>query len=109
MLTRLGSNYILDRPSGLVWTLKQLSYLARTECTNTAEQSLVRECVFKLFAAFGNFVKEGDQLRPFLKVMLEPLFRTEDSEDSSEEVSLQMRRGVALKLLLPEPAIHSHQ
>lgn len=65
------------QPSGLVWTFKQLSYLARTETTKTPSLYHRREIIFKFFAAMANYMPTSVQLTPFLIDMIRPLYRTE--------------------------------
>jgi len=72
--------------SGLVWTFKQLAYHAKTEATVSPTQSYKRNCVFKIVAAVANFIKEKEQLMLFLPIFMEPLYRTDECEDSSEEI-----------------------
>jgi len=97
------------KPSGLKWKMMQLSYLARTEATTSPETSLVRDCVFKVFAAFSNFLKDPEPLQPWLRIMLEPLYRTDESQDSSEEIKLLSTQVSDLLRQIAGPAAFSKQ
>jgi U3 small nucleolar RNA-associated protein 20 len=77
---------VVVQSSGLVWTLKQLSYLARREATTTPEATARRDCIFKVFAALVQFMATSEAVLPHLKTLVEPLYRTEDSEESPDSI-----------------------
>jgi U3 small nucleolar RNA-associated protein 20 len=73
-------------PSGLVWTVKQLAYWARTETNQSPDTAFRREVVYKVFAAMVQFMKSAEDVLPHLNTVVESLYRTEESEASPPEI-----------------------
>jgi hypothetical protein len=87
--------------SGMLWTFKQLAFVARQEAVNTPERSARRECVFKWFAAMLQHMRPHAEVIPrFLLSMVRALYRTEICEKSADEIKVlasevaHMIRGV---------------
>jgi len=81
--TRRGRS---KNPSGLMWTIKQLGYMARQETNTTPEVAVRRDCVFKVVAAMVQFMGTVDRIKPFLDTIVESLYRTEENEASPDDI-----------------------
>lgn len=75
--------------SGLLWTYKQLVFVARQEAINTPQQTERRECIFKWFAAMLQHMRsESDVLPRFLLTMVRALYRTEECTKSPDTIRM---------------------
>ena len=81
-----GDADVVVKTSGLVWVCKQMAYLARIECTKAPGETVKRDSVFKWFAAMSNHGTEPSFAARFLAEMVDSLFRTDESDASSETV-----------------------
>ena len=73
--------------SGLLWTFKQLTFIARQEAVNTPAQTGRRECVFKWYAAMVQHMSSTPELLPrVLLTMVRGLYRTDECPKSPEGI-----------------------
>ncbi|XP_072511808.1 small subunit processome component 20 homolog [Notamacropus eugenii] len=86
------------RPANLFWLIHKLSIMAKREAAYSPKNPLKRTCVFKFLGALALDLGPG-RVRPFLPMILAPLFRELNSTYSEQDPSLKNLSQEILELL----------
>ncbi|XP_043821455.1 small subunit processome component 20 homolog [Dromiciops gliroides] len=87
-----------SRPANLYWLIHKLSIMAKREAAYSPKNPLKRTCVFKFLGALALDLGP-DKVRPFLPMILAPLFRELNSTYSEQDPSLKNLSQEILELL----------
>ncbi|XP_044533441.1 small subunit processome component 20 homolog [Gracilinanus agilis] len=95
---KVGAEEDQGRPANLFWLIHKLSIMAKREAAYSPKNPLKRTCVFKFLGALA--IDLGpDKVRPFLPMILAPLFRELNSTYSEQDPSLKNLSQEILELL----------
>ncbi|XP_053321012.1 small subunit processome component 20 homolog [Spea bombifrons] len=72
----------------LLWLMKKLSVLAKREAAHTPKNPLKRTCIFKFLGALAVDLGK-ERVKPFLPVIITPLFRELNSTYSEQDPTLK--------------------
>ncbi|XP_068951330.1 small subunit processome component 20 homolog [Petaurus breviceps papuanus] len=95
---KAGAEAEQGRPANLFWLIHKLSIMAKREAAYSPKNPLKRTCIFKFLGALA--IDLGpDKVRPFLPMILAPLFRELNSTYSEQDPSLKNLSQEILELL----------
>ncbi|KAM8982078.1 small subunit processome component 20 homolog [Sarcophilus harrisii] len=95
---KAGAEEELGRPANLFWLIHKLSVMAKREAAYSPKNPLKRTCVFKFLGALALDLGP-DKVRPFLPMILAPLFRELNSTYAEQDPSLKNLSQEILELL----------
>ncbi|XP_051857734.1 small subunit processome component 20 homolog isoform X2 [Antechinus flavipes] len=95
---KAGAEEELGRPANLFWLIHKLSVMAKREAAYSPKNPLKRTCIFKFLGALALDLGP-DKVRPFLPMILAPLFRELNSTYSEQDPSLKNLSQEILELL----------
>ncbi|XP_020837992.1 LOW QUALITY PROTEIN: small subunit processome component 20 homolog [Phascolarctos cinereus] len=95
---KAGTEEEQDRPANLYWLIHKLSIMAKREAAYSPKNPLKRTCVFKFLGALAIDLGPA-KVRPFLPMILAPLFRELNSTYSEQDPSLKNLSQEILELL----------
>ncbi|XP_028307568.1 small subunit processome component 20 homolog [Gouania willdenowi] len=87
-----------DRPPSLLWLVKKLSLMAKREAAYSPKVPLKRTCVFKFLGAIAMDLGK-ERLRPYLAVIITPLYRELDSTYAEQDPTLKNLAQELIELL----------
>ncbi|XP_074127468.1 small subunit processome component 20 homolog [Sminthopsis crassicaudata] len=95
---KAGTEEEFDRPANLFWLIHKLSVMAKREAAYSPKNPLKRTCIFKFLGALALDLGP-DKVRPFLPMILAPLFRELNSTYAEQDPSLKNLSQEILELL----------
>uniref|UniRef100_A0A8C0YXR7 UTP20 small subunit processome component n=1 Tax=Canis lupus familiaris TaxID=9615 RepID=A0A8C0YXR7_CANLF len=87
-----------SRPATLLWLVQRLSRIAKLEAAYSPRNPLKRTCIFKFLGALAMDLG-ADKVKPYLPVILAPLFRELNSTYSDQDPLLKNLSQEIIELL----------
>uniref|UniRef100_A0A8B9WA81 UTP20 small subunit processome component n=1 Tax=Bos mutus grunniens TaxID=30521 RepID=A0A8B9WA81_BOSMU len=87
-----------SRPATLLWLIQKLSRIAKVEAAYSPRNPLKRTCIFKFLGAIAMDLGI-DKVKPYLPVIIAPLFRELNSTYSEQDPSLKNLSQEIIELL----------